>query len=436
MRAEPHRPRRASLAPGRCAGDGDRRVRRDLARARRRLLPAARRLGDARDGRAAGVSRRPARDRRDGRARPESAQRHDRRRHPLDPELRAIDPRDGALAEGARVRAERPGARCRSRPRAARSHPAEQRVAPPRVLVHADRHGNPARRDPVVPRARRAAADARVGKDGERRPRPPPRSAARLAVSRSRDLPHRDGLQLSRRRAARRARPAPAHAGGRMNRDDSYGWVIVLAAVGIVGFGVGAMFSLGVFLKPMQESMGWSRGAISGVALSMWITYGMGSLMWGMLAERLGARRVVVAGGFLVGLGLVVASRIASLWQLYAAFGGLVGVAAGAFYAPLTTTATRWFTANRGLAVALVSAGTGLGTFVVAPLTRWLISTWDWRVAMLVLGDIVWLVIIPLGLLIREAPGRAAANAEPSVPLAQVGRSPQFWLIALTHFTC
>ena len=221
-----------------------------------------------------------------------------------------------------------------------------------------------------------------------------------------------------------------------MSRNDSYGWVIVLAAVGIVGFGVGAMFSLGVFLKPIEESMGWSRGAISGVALSMWITYGIGSLMWGMLAERLGARRVVVAGGFLVGLGLVVASRITSLWQLYAAFGGLVGIAAGAFYAPLTTTATRWFTANRGLAVALVSAGTGLGTFVVAPLTRWLISTWDWRVAMVVLGDIVWLVIIPLGLLIREAPGHAAASAEPSVPLAQVGRSPQFWLIALTHFTC
>jgi predicted MFS family arabinose efflux permease len=216
----------------------------------------------------------------------------------------------------------------------------------------------------------------------------------------------------------------------------SYGRVIVAAAVVIVGFGVGALFSLAVFLKPIEESMGWSRAAISGVALWMWIAYGVGSLGWGVLSDRWSARGVVVTGAFLLGLGLVVASRITALWQLYVVFGGLVGAAAGAFYAPLTTTATRWFTANRGLAVALVSAGTGLGTFVVAPLTRWLISAYDWRTAMLVLGDLAWLLIIPLGLLVRDAPADGAAHAEARLPLAAIGRSPQFWLIALTHFTC
>jgi predicted MFS family arabinose efflux permease len=218
--------------------------------------------------------------------------------------------------------------------------------------------------------------------------------------------------------------------------DLSSGWTIVAAAMVIVGFGVGALFSLAVFLKPMQDSMAWSRAAISAVALWMWVAYGTGSLMWGMLADRWGARRVVIAGGFLLGLGLVASSRVTSLWQFYAAFGGVVGVAAGAFYAPLTTTTTRWFTANRGLAVAIVSAGTGLGTFVVSPLTRWLISSYDWRLAMLILGDLVWLVIIPLGLLVKDAPGQGVGAADPNVPLAEIWRSPQFWLIALTHFTC
>ena len=218
--------------------------------------------------------------------------------------------------------------------------------------------------------------------------------------------------------------------------DHASRWIIVVAAIVIVGFGVGALFSLAVFLKPMQESMGWGRAAISAVALWMWVAYGTGSLMWGVLADRWGARRVVIAGGVLLGLGLVASSRITSLWQLYAAFGGGVGVAAGAFYAPLTTTVTRWFTANRGLAVALVSAGTGLGTFIVAPLTRWLISSYDWRLAMLILGDIVWLVIIPLGFLVRDAPGEGAGPTDQDVPVAEIFRSPQFWLIALTHFTC
>ena len=226
--------------------------------------------------------------------------------------------------------------------------------------------------------------------------------------------------------------PSSTVAGGRL----SYGWLIVAVAVVVVGLGVGALFSLAVFLNPMQESMGWSRAGISGVALWMWVAYGTGSLMWGVLADRWGARRVVVAGGLLLGFGLVVSSQIGELWHLYVWFGGLVGVAAGAFYAPLTTTATRWFTLNRGLAVALVSAGTGLGTFVVAPLTRWLISTYDWRVAMLLLGDLTWLVITPLGLLIREAPGPSPGVTEANVPLRAVARSPQFWLIALTHFAC
>src|SRR3989440_8766156 len=79
-----------------------------------------------------------------------------------------------------------------------------------------------------------------------------------------------------------------------------------------------------------------------------------------------------------------------------------VGFAAGAFYAPLTATTTRWFTARRGLAVALVSAGIGLGILIIAPLARALTSAWDWRVAMLVLDDLAWLVIIPVALLLRE----------------------------------
>jgi len=182
--------------------------------------------------------------------------------------------------------------------------------------------------------------------------------------------------------------------------------------------------------------MAWTRGEISAVALWMWTTYGVGALLWGILSDRWGARAVVLAGGLLLGLGLVVTSRITSLWQLYATVGGVVGLAAGAFYAPLTTTTTRWFTLNRGLAVALVSAGTGLGTLVVAPLTRWLITAYDWRVAMLVLGDLVWIVIIPMALLIRNAPRHVGAATDVDVPLAEVWRSPQFWLIATTHFAC
>jgi MFS family permease len=222
-----------------------------------------------------------------------------------------------------------------------------------------------------------------------------------------------------------------------------YGWIVVGASALIICIGMGALFSLGVFLKPMAESMGWGRGAISSVALLNWIAMGLGSFFWGALSDRLGTRGVALAGGVLLGLGLVLSSQVRTLWQLYVTFGFMVGFAVGAFYAPLTSTATKWFTTRRGLAVSLVSSGIGVGILVIAPLARALTSLWDWRIALLVIGDLAWLVIVPVALVLREQPADMGAAALGGA--AQGGReystrgvvtTPQFWTIALTHFAC
>jgi MFS family permease len=125
-------------------------------------------------------------------------------------------------------------------------------------------------------------------------------------------------------------------------------------------------------------------------------------------------------------------------------FGLLVGLAAGSFYAPMTAITTRWFTRNRTLAVALVSAGLGLGSMLVAPLTRWMITSFDWRLAMLVLGDLAWLLIIPAALLVRNPPVAAPGlgsresldGAGGEFTAAQALRTPQFAALAITNFAC
>jgi len=222
-----------------------------------------------------------------------------------------------------------------------------------------------------------------------------------------------------------------------------YGWVVLVAAATVVAMGQGSLFSLGVFLKPLEDSMHWSRSAISVTALINWTAMGAGSFFWGVLSDRYGSRAVTVAGGSLLGLGLVLSSQATALWQLHVTFGFAVGFAAGAFLTPLSATATKWFTANRGLAVAIVSAGGGAGMLAISPLVRWLTSAYDWRVAMIVLGDLAWLVTIPVALLIRNAPAEmgAVALGGAAVPqrnfsTGQVLRAPQFWAIALTHFAC
>jgi MFS family permease len=208
--------------------------------------------------------------------------------------------------------------------------------------------------------------------------------------------------------------------------------------------GLGAMLSLSVFLQPMAEAMGWSRTGIATAALLNFLGMGVGSFAWGALSDRFGTRAVVLCGGVLLGAGLVTSSQAASLGQFQVLFGVIVGVAAGSFYAPMVATTTRWFTRHRTLAVALVSSGMSVGSMTMAPLVRWLISAYDWRVAMLVIGDLAWLVIIPAAFLVRNPPALAHAAAAAAtvgahgreLTVAQALRTPQFAAIALTHFAC
>ncbi|HUM16620.1 MAG TPA: MFS transporter [Candidatus Nitrosotalea sp.] len=223
-----------------------------------------------------------------------------------------------------------------------------------------------------------------------------------------------------------------------------YGWVIVGVGIVVTCVGVGAMLSLSVFLQPMAQAMGWSRTGISTAALINWLSMGVGAFVWGALSDRYGTRTVLLLGGGLLGVGLVTASQATTLAQFQILFGVLVGLAAGSFYTPLTATTTRWFTQHRSLAVALVSAGIGLGSSTVAPLARWIITNYDWRLAMLVIGNLAWLVIIPAALLVREPAGSGsavgpiggAAGGERELTVTQAIRTPQFAAIALTYFAC
>jgi len=222
-----------------------------------------------------------------------------------------------------------------------------------------------------------------------------------------------------------------------------YGWTLVAVGFVVTCIGMGAMMSLSIFLQPLSQAMGWSRAGISTAGLLNFLGMGLGSFVWGAMSDRFGTRAVVISGGVLLGGGLVAASQANTLLQFQLCFGVLVGLAIGSFYAPLTALTTKWFTENRSLAVALVSAGMGLGSTVLGPLVRGLITSYDWRVAMIVVGNIAWLVIIPAALLVRE-PARAAGlssagagiPAGPELTAAQAFRTPQFAAVAFTHFCC
>jgi MFS family permease len=116
----------------------------------------------------------------------------------------------------------------------------------------------------------------------------------------------------------------------------------------------------------------------------------------------------------------------------------MVGLAAGAFFAPMIAAATDWFTDNRSLAVSLVSAGMGVAPMTIFPLARWLISTYDWRTAMMVTGMMARVLLIGGSLCAtclgreggsipgaRSGVGRARDNRDGGVPVTAIHR-PRF----------
>ena len=120
----------------------------------------------------------------------------------------------------------------------------------------------------------------------------------------------------------------------------SYGWVIVGVGIVVSCIGQGSVTSLGVFLQPMSESMGWSRTGISTAALLNFLAMGVGSFAWGALSDRFGTRVVVLCGGILLGFGLLAASQATTLLQFQVLFGVVVGLAGGSFFTPLIALVT------------------------------------------------------------------------------------------------
>jgi MFS family permease len=221
----------------------------------------------------------------------------------------------------------------------------------------------------------------------------------------------------------------------------SYGWVIVAVGALMTCVGIGAMFSLAVYLQPMSLETGWSRAGISSAMTLDFLVMGVAGFGWGALSDRFGTRIVVLSGAVLLGLGLVLASRASSLIAFQLLYGAVVGLAAGAFFAPMIAAASTWFEANRSLAVSLVSAGMGVAPMTISPFARWLIENYDWRTAMLVIGIGAWVLLIPAAFLVRQPPaaegaGSRSATDGAGLSATQALRSPQFIILALTFFAC
>ena len=183
-----------------------------------------------------------------------------------------------------------------------------------------------------------------------------------------------------------------------------YGYVIVLIGFFTMLLMFGTFYSFGVFFKPLSTEFGWTRATTSGAySLAMFLS-GLLAIVMGRLTDRFGPRIVMTLCGFLLGLGFLLMSQVSTVWQLYLFYGVVVGVGlSGAFVPPLSTVA-RWFVKRRGIMTGFVVAGIGVGTMIIPPAATWLIESWDWSTAYIVIGAVALVFIILAAQFLRLDP--------------------------------
>ena len=195
-----------------------------------------------------------------------------------------------------------------------------------------------------------------------------------------------------------------------------YGWVMVLIALSVLATHALVMYTFGVFLKPLVTEFNWDRGALSGANSMYMLLAGTFAIFAGRLSDKYGPRMLVTLSGLLTGIGFLALSQINSLWQVYLIWGLLLGIGGSCCFIPIMSTIPRWFVKKTGIAIGITVAGFGLGAVITPPLTQWLISTYGWRQAFIVLGLITFVIVIPLAQFMKHSPQRVGLK-----PYGEIG---------------
>ncbi len=223
-----------------------------------------------------------------------------------------------------------------------------------------------------------------------------------------------------------------------------YGWRVAAACFTNLFVVVGIIYySFPVFYAPLIEEFGWSRAEVTaGFFLSIIVVGPVFGISAGFLIDSYGSKRVL-----LVGLASAAAAFLGFAWMhsllLYYVFYFMqtVGyVSAGPI--PNQVLISQWFSRMRGRAMGLAYVGIGIGGAVAPVFSQYLTRHFGWRVAMLSIGGIILLALIPLTtVLVRNRPAdmglfpdgsekpASRAHREAPVELRTALKAPAFWLI-------
>ena len=186
-----------------------------------------------------------------------------------------------------------------------------------------------------------------------------------------------------------------------------YGWKLAALALFSNCLAGGPVWNgVGVWVKTLEIQFGWSRAQLTG-AFSLAQLEGslIGPLM-GYLIDRLGAKKMVLMGLVLTGLGFIMFSQTANVAMFYISYSLIMlGTAAGTWL-PMMTVLNRWFSRMRGRAMSVAGEGSFLGGLLLVPALAWSVDpdNLGWRATAFWIGVGFIAIAWPISRIIRERP--------------------------------
>ncbi|PYC24752.1 MFS transporter [Aquipseudomonas alcaligenes] len=215
------------------------------------------------------------------------------------------------------------------------------------------------------------------------------------------------------------------------------GWVLLGASL-ILALSLGIRHGFGLFLTPMSGEFGWGREVFAFAIALQNLIWGLAQPVTGAIADRFGARRVVLVGGLLYAAGLALMALADSPWSLSLSAGLLIGIGlSGTSFSVLLGVVGRAASVEqRSMAMGIAAAAGSFGQFAMLPGSLGLIGWLGWSAALLALGLLVAL-ILPLAFMLRE-PAQAPQAQPQSLgeALREACGHPGFCLLALGFFVC
>jgi MFS family permease len=214
---------------------------------------------------------------------------------------------------------------------------------------------------------------------------------------------------------------------------------VLLCGALIVTLSMGIRHGFGFWLQPIITERGWTRETFSFAMAVQNLAWGAAGPIAGMLADRFGAWKVLVAGGLMYALGLLLMAVTSHPLSFTLSAGILIGIAqSGSTYAVIYGVLGRTVSPEkRSWAFGVAAAAGSFGQFVMIPIETWLISHLGWQGALwLLAGTALLIVPLALGLRERQATGLTAGHQSIGQALREAFGYRSFQLLMLGYFVC